>query len=194
MSTLEHATERSSGAASTTPVATPERKRPASAEQASRQRAAGAAAKAAAQKTAGRNHDRAKDEAAATKAAIGRAVRDARLSIGTVVDIRLWTKKAPWIAIGAAAATGLVAAVCVRRTAAAAATTTTENGAPPRRPPEKSKAEQPAKAGWTASLANSLFELAKAAVETAIMTGIRETAARSFDDGQPSDEIVSHSK
>jgi hypothetical protein len=112
-------------------------------------------------------------EAAAAKAAIRRVVTDTRHSLGTAVDVRLWTKKSPWIAVGAAAAAGLAAAVWLRRggTRSQASCDAAPAVAKPQ-PPE------PAKRGIGASIASSLFDLAKFGLETAIMGGIHEATAK----------------
>ena len=165
-------------------------KRPAAAEQAARENAARARRAEEARKAREPTHEQPVDEAAATKAAISRAVADVGRSVGHAADVRLWTKKSPWIALGVAATTGLVAAVAVRR----GIKPESKNGEPPQPPSPKPKSEEPAKAGWTASLANSLFDLAKVAVETAIMTSIRETAGRHFGNGEPDEPIVTHAE
>jgi hypothetical protein len=191
MSTLEHATEQNSGEVSTMPSATIERttKHPVSAEQAVRESVTRAHLTDA-ERTAHSSNEQPVDEVAATIAAIRRAVGDARSSVGTAVDPRIWTKKSPWIALGLASTTGLVAAVCLRR----GAKPETSKHEPPQPQPPKQRSEEPAKAGWTGSIANSLFDLAKVAVETAIMTSIREASGRHFDDRGPSEEIVNHAE
>jgi hypothetical protein len=115
-------------------------------------------------------------EAATAKAAIGRAVQATRHSAAAAVDIRLWTKKRPWIALGAAAVAGLTTALLVRR-----GRTEPLDGAAPTVAQVNPPPPEPQKAGFAAAIANSLFDVAKAAIETAIMTGIREVAARKFD-------------
>lgn len=127
------------------------------------------------------------DEAAAAKVAIGRAMKDIRDSVGTAVDVRLWTKKAPWIALGAAAVTGLATAILIRREGKTiAASNGAASGEPPRKKPVEPTAE-PAKAGIGASISSSLFELAKFALETAVVTGVREATARRFDSAEARD-------
>ena len=116
-------------------------------------------------------------------------INDIRRSAGSAVDIRLWTKKAPSIALRPAAVTGLATAVLIRRDGktASCASEGHANGKP-QQPPGEPKPIEPAKAGVGSTIANSLFELAKLGLETAVMTGVREAAARGFDTGDGRDE------
>jgi hypothetical protein len=115
-------------------------------------------------------------EADAAKAAILRVVRETRDSLGTAVDVRLWTKKKPWLAMGLAATCGLAAAVLFRRAGTPAPT----NGeTPPSQPgPNSAKGPEPAYGGIGSAIASSLFDLAKFGLETAIMAKVRETSVR----------------
>jgi hypothetical protein len=110
------------------------------------------------------------NEADAAKAAIRRALAETRESLGAAVDVRLWTKKSPWIAVGLAATAGLAAAVLFRRG---------KNRTPvnPAVANPQAADSKPAQGGIGAAIASSLFDLAKFGLETAIMSGIREVSA-----------------
>lgn len=123
-------------------------------------------------------HETCSQEAAAVKAAIRRSIRETRASLGTAVDIRLWTKKSPWIALGLAASAGVGAALFVRRAGHSASTN--GKGSPDVAiPAAATNPPEPARGGIGATLASSLFDLAKFGLETAIAAGIREASARS---------------
>jgi hypothetical protein len=117
------------------------------------------------------------DEAAAVKDAMGRVVAEAQHSLGTAVDVRLWTKKSPWIAVGLAATAGMAAAVLLRRGSRRPAPVNGEASHAIADQSADSKSPEPAKAGIGAAIASSLFDLAKFGLETAIASGIRESAA-----------------
>ena len=175
-------------------AATPGVPRPAAVEQAARERAARqrvAREKAAAEDSSS-ERELMQREAAEAKAAIRRVIKETRESVGTAVDIRLWTKKSPWIALGLAAGAGLATAVLVRRGGKLAASngeaTTATQPAATAKPAEPT----PAHAGLGAKIAESLFDMAKLALETAIMTGIRESAARKSHTNGQCEETVSH--
>lgn len=122
-------------------------------------------------------------EADAVKTAIRRVIRETRDSLGTAVDIRLWTKKKPWLAMGLAAAGGLAAAVLFRRGSKPAPA---DGDAPTEPPSSQSVASKPSKpehGGIGAALASSLFDLAKFGVETAIMAKIRESSVTNAPPG-----------
>jgi hypothetical protein len=150
MSILEPATERNSGTASTKPSV------------------------AASEPS---NGDSFAHEAAVAKAAIYRAIDETRHSLATAVDVRLWTKKRPWIAIGLAATAGMAAAVFLRRGGRPAPPNAEPIPAGTNQQAASSKPIEPAHAGIGAAIAGSLFDLAKFGLETAIASGIRETAA-----------------
>jgi hypothetical protein len=124
------------------------------------------------------DHESSVDEAAAAKAAIGRVVKAARHSLGTAVDVRLWTKKSPWIAVGLAATAGMAAAVLMRRGGSRAAVNGKSDASVAHELGANAKPAEPARGGIGAAIASSLFDLAKLGLETAIASGIRESAAR----------------
>lgn len=114
-------------------------------------------------------------EAAMTKAAIRRVLDETRGSLGSAVDVRLWTKKSPWIALGIAATAGMAFAVAVRRASNHAAANGDASPTPTSPPPPPSASAAPAGGGIGAAIASSLFDLAKFGVETAIMSRIKRS-------------------
>jgi len=52
-------------------------------------------------------------QVAEAKAAVLRTLDDVKANLGTAADVRLWTQRYPWFAIGVAAATGFAAASLV---------------------------------------------------------------------------------
>ncbi len=124
------------------------------------------------------------DEAAAAKAAIRRVIKETRHSLGSAVDVRLWTKKSPWIALGLAAAAGMAAAVVMRRGGNHAAANGDAMAAAASHPASNAAPSAPSQSGIGAVIASSLFDLAKFGLETAIMNGIRKNGAPS---PQPTD-------
>lgn len=70
-------------------------------------------------------------ESAAAQAAAFEALEQLKNSLASAADIRIWARKHPWIAVGAAAATGFVAAAGLKATlnAVAAPPTATEGSA-----------------------------------------------------------------
>jgi len=123
------------------------------------------------------NRESSVHEAAAAKAAIRRVIEDTRHGLGTAVDVRLWTKKSPWIAVGLAATAGMAVAMLLRR-GGRRAPMNDEAHSSLANQPANSKPPEPAHAGIGAAIASSLFDLAKFGLETAIASGIREATAK----------------
>jgi hypothetical protein len=102
-------------------------------------------------------------ESAATKAALARTLEDLKKSVRTGADLRMWVRRHPWAALGAAAVAGFSAAsVVTAKPASKMDSTAHTNGHADDNGHEKPSSP------LAATIFASLFDLAKVALEASI--------------------------
>jgi ElaB/YqjD/DUF883 family membrane-anchored ribosome-binding protein len=118
-------------------------------------------------------------EAARTRAAVGQTLEELKDSLRAGLDVRVWTARHPWAAVGVAAATGFAAAAAVRSAAHARTDTLpSTNGAGPQQAAVYSGATNgQSKPTKDSPIVKGLFELAKVAIEASIMAAGKAVAA-----------------
>jgi hypothetical protein len=121
-------------------------------------------------------------EAQLAKTAIGNALADMKSELAKAVDIKLWTHHYPWLAVGAAAATGFTMAAVVTKGTASTGTPDLDGEAE-----RQQLLHETAKAPYNThsalggtsrprlgeSLLGSLFSLARTALEASLVSAIR---------------------
>ena len=112
----------------------------------------------------------------ATRAALQNAAGDLQSSLKSAADIRLWTRKFPWAAVGVAVATGFVAASVVKPAQAASPAT-------PHPTPDPQQDSRPAAAG---SLIGTLLRrAADMALQAVVAAATQPSVATDGDEEQP---------
>jgi len=119
-------------------------------------------------------------EAELAKTAIGSALAEMKSELAQAADIKLWTQHYPWLAVGAAAATGFTMAAIVQKGSATAAEAPgeaerqrllRETAKAPYNTPSVFPTSSKPKLGD--SLLGSLFSLARTALEASLVAAIR---------------------
>jgi hypothetical protein len=104
-------------------------------------------------------------ESALTRAALACTFEDLKKSLRTSADLRLWTRRHPWAALGVAAVAGFSAATVVTAKRTAKTETAGDANGRGQEDTESHTASSPTLA---ATIFSSLFDLAKVALETSI--------------------------
>jgi hypothetical protein len=126
-------------------------------------------------------------ESELTRVALARTLEELKASLRTSADLRVWTRRHPWAALGVAAAAGFSAATLVAARRDNNPSAPDENGnqsdeEPPVRRTRANHASKP----LAATIFSSLFDLAKVALQSSIAATAAASAA-------PPDTSVSES-
>jgi hypothetical protein len=126
-------------------------------------------------------------ESELTRQALARTLDELKSSLRTTADLRVWTRRHPWAALGIAAAAGFSAATVV----AGRRTNRTSNRAETTRREEAQSADENSDSDSPQPLATTVFSALFDLAKVAIQSSVAAASAANFQSDPPAEEAAS---